>query len=294
VQGRFNAVVVTVTKIEPEVSKSIADVATQLRSDVALERAKTQVRDLHDKIEDDRAGGASLEEAAQKEKLPIVTYDAVDRSGRDPSGKPVINAPRGADVIANAFSSDVGVDNDPIDADGGYVWYDVAAIAPAHDRSLDEVKTEAEQRWRDAQIASIVKTKASELLDKLNSGAPFDLVAAAEALSLQNATELKRGATSGGFSAKTTDAVFHTAKDAYNSGAGNDPGQWIVFRVTDIKTPARDPASAGAKQVADTVQKQLADDMMGQYVARMESDFGTTINPTVLAQALGNGAPDTN
>ena len=123
-----------------------------MRNDIALERARTQVQDLHDKIEDDRAGGSTLEEAAAKEKLPVVTFD-VDRSGRDPDGKPVVKIPHGAEVIGAAFASDVGVDNDPIDADGGYVWYDVAAITPAHDRTLDEVKAEVEQHWRNDEIA---------------------------------------------------------------------------------------------------------------------------------------------
>ena len=67
--------------------QSLADATPQLRNQIALDRAKTHVHDLHDKIEDDRAGGATLEQAAQKEKLPLVTFN-VDRSGRDPDGKP--------------------------------------------------------------------------------------------------------------------------------------------------------------------------------------------------------------
>ena len=48
------------------------------------------VQDVHNKIEDERAGGASLEDVAQKLKLPVVSYDAVDRSGHDPNGKVAI------------------------------------------------------------------------------------------------------------------------------------------------------------------------------------------------------------
>ena len=46
-------------------TKPFAEVSGQLRNEIALERAKTQVQDLHDKIEDDRAGGATLEQAAE-------------------------------------------------------------------------------------------------------------------------------------------------------------------------------------------------------------------------------------
>ena len=88
VQGRFGAVIVTVTKIEPEEGKSLADVTPQIRKEIATDRAKGDVRSLHEKIEDERAGGASLPQIAEKLKLPVVTYD-VDRSGRDPNGKVV-------------------------------------------------------------------------------------------------------------------------------------------------------------------------------------------------------------
>ena len=58
--------IVTVTKIDPEQTKPLADVTAQIRNDIAAERAKSQVQALHDQIEDARAGGSSLEEAAQK------------------------------------------------------------------------------------------------------------------------------------------------------------------------------------------------------------------------------------
>ncbi len=112
VKGRFGAVIVTVLKIEPEATKSLAELTPQLRSDIATERAKAEVQSLHDKIEDARAGGSSLEDAAQKLKLPVVNYD-IDRSGRDPNGK-VVNLPHSGELVSAVFASDVGVDNDPI------------------------------------------------------------------------------------------------------------------------------------------------------------------------------------
>ena len=135
VQGRFGAVIVTVTKIEPEEGKSLADVTPQIRKEIATDRAKGDVRSLHEKIEDERAGGASLPQTAEKLKLPVVTYD-VDRSGRDPNGK-VVNFPHAGQVIPAAFNTEVGADNDPLEAEGGYVWYNVAgdhALARSHAR----------------------------------------------------------------------------------------------------------------------------------------------------------------
>ncbi len=158
VQTQFGAVLVTALKIEPSTTESLAAAAPALRNEIALDRAKKEVQDIHDKIEDDRAGGATLEEAAQKEKLPVTTFD-VDRSGRDAQGKPAADISHGAEIVGGAFASDVGVDNDPIEVDGGYIWYDVAAITPARDRNLDEVKSQVAQRWHDDQVELAAKDR---------------------------------------------------------------------------------------------------------------------------------------
>ena len=77
------------------------------------------------------------------------------------------NIPRGLDVVSQAFNSDVGVDNDPIQFNGGYVWYDVLGITPSRERNLDEVKDQVEARWREDQISTRLRAKATEIVQKL-------------------------------------------------------------------------------------------------------------------------------
>jgi peptidyl-prolyl cis-trans isomerase D len=294
VQGRFGPVLVTAIKILPEEDKTLAEVAPLIRSRLAEERAKSEVQDIHDKMEDDRAGGATVEEAAQKLKLPIVTYDALDRSGHDPSGNPVTNLAHADEVISAAFATDVGVDNDPIEADGGYIWYDVTGITPARDRNLDEVKGQVEQHWRDDEIASRLKAKAADLLDKLKNGNPFDSLAAANGLKIENAADLTREKPSAALSANVLATIFHTAKDTFASAQGDKPSQWVVFRVTDVKTPSLNTNSDQAKRADQTLQTQLSGDILGQYMTWLEGDLGTSINQAAVAQATGGNGSDTN
>jgi peptidyl-prolyl cis-trans isomerase D len=291
IEGRFGVVIVTVLQIEPGETKPLAVVAPFIRNDIALERAKTQVQDVHDKIEDARAGGSTLQEAADKLHLPAVTLD-VDRSGRDPSGKPITMADAG-DVINAAFNNDVGVDTYPIETGGGYVWYEVQGVTPARDRTLDEVKGEVEQRWRDDQIAKRLESKAADLLDKAKNGNPFDALAASVGVKVDKATGLKRGITPPpGISAKAVDAVFQTAKDAFGSSVGDKPTEWFVFRVTDVNTPPLDPKSTDGKKLEQLLQSTMSNDLFGQYVGWFENQLGTTVNQAALAQALGNSGPD--
>ena len=292
VQGRFGAVIATVSKIEPEEGKSLAEVTPQIRTEIATERAKADVRTLHEKIEDERAGGASLPQIAEKLKLPVTTYE-VDRSGREPNGK-VANFPNAGRIIPAAFNSDVGADNDPLDVEGGYLWYNVAAITPSRDRTLDQVKDQVEARWRDDEIAARLKAKAAEILDKLKAGTPFDAAAAAAGLKVQTADKLTRGKPEAGVSPRVSAAVFRTAKDAFGSAEADQPTEWVVFRVTDITTPKFDAASPDMKRIAELLKKQESDEILEQYLAWLQNDLGTSVNQAALAQALGNSGPDTN
>jgi peptidyl-prolyl cis-trans isomerase D len=291
VEGRFGAVLVTVLQIEPANTKPLSVVAPFIRNDIAQQRAKTQILDIHDKVEDARAGGATLPEVAQKLKLSAVTVE-VDRSGRDPSGKLVTNLPDANQVVSAAFANDVGVDTYPIETSGGYVWYEVQGVTPARDRTLDEVKGEVEQRWRDDQIAKRLQDKAADLLDKAKNGNPFDALASGAGVKLEKAAGLKRGTTPSGISAKVVDAVFHTADNAFGSSAGDKPTEWVVFRVTDVKTPALDPNSADGKKLEQILQNAMSNDLFSQYVGWFESELGTTIDQAALSQAIGNSAPE--
>jgi peptidyl-prolyl cis-trans isomerase D len=286
VQGRFGYALVKVGKIEPGVEASYESVAPDLKRQIATQRARTKVAELHDKMEDERGGGAGVIEAAQKLGLTAVAIDAVDRSGRLPGGQLVANIPRGLDVVSQAFSSDVGVDNDPIQFNGGYVWYDVLGITPSRERSLEEVKDQVETRWRDDQVANRLKTKAAEMVQKLEQGGNLADVAAAAGTKVETAAGLRRDASPPGVPTSAVTAAFRTAKDGVGqTGAGGN--EWIVFRVTDVSVPPVDLASDDIKKLKETLQRGLTDEQLAQYVTRLETDIGTTINQAAFAQVTG-------
>jgi peptidyl-prolyl cis-trans isomerase D len=287
VQGRFGVAVVKIDKIEPGVEPSYESVASDLKKEIAMERARKSVADLRDKMEDERGGGASVIEAAQKLGLAAVTVDAVDRSGRLPNGQLVANIPRGLDVVSQAFGSDVGVDNDPIQFNNGYVWYDVLGITPSRERSLDEVKDQVEARWRDDQIASRLRAKATEMVQKLEQGGKFADEAANAGLKVETAAGFRREAALPGVPAAAVTAAFRTAKDGVGQAAGAGANEWIVFRVTDVSVPPVDLASDEMKKLKETLQRGLTDELVAQYVTKLETDIGTSINQAVFAQVTG-------
>ncbi len=291
IKGRFGPVLVQVLKIEPEQVRSFDQVAGELKQELAAARAKTEIFDVYNKIEDARAEGKSLAEAAAALKLEARTLEAVDRSGRDPTGTPV-NIPNAQQVLAAAFSTDVGVERDPLQVQDGYIWFDVLGITPSRERPLDEVKDQVEARWREQEIATRLDTKATEILDKLKAGSTLAETAAANHLKVESLTDLKRGAASGPLSATAVDAVFRTAKDAAGKAEAAQPAEQVVFRVTDITVPNLDMASEDTKRMVATLNRGLSEDILGEYIARLESETGVTINQSALNQVVGGAAED--
>ncbi len=289
VQGRFGTVLVQVTKIEPEVTKPLAEVFADLRKQVAADRARAELLDVHDKIEDERLGGVNLIDAAKKLNLELRTIEAVDRSGRDAAGNPVSNLPQGIDLLSAIFSADVGLDNDPLNLPrgGGYVWFEVVSSQPARDRTFDEVKDDIEKRWRNDEIASRLRTKAEDVMGKLKSGTPFNEVAASLNVKPEWRPGIKRGTTPAGIPARAVDLIFRTPKDGFDTVDGASPTERIVFRVTEINAPPLDPKSAETKRISDTINKAMSDDLIAQYVNKLEAQIGVTINQAALNQITG-------
>lgn len=287
VKGALVTALLKVTKVESGANPSYESLADVIKREIAMERARAQIQDLHNKIEDERGGGANIAEAAQKLGLKAITIEAVDRSGRGPDGKPVTGLPQGIDVVSPAFASNVGVENDSVQFNGGELWFDVLGVTPSRDRTLEEVKDQVEKRWRAEEISKRLQAKATEMVGKLEKGGKLDAEAAALGVKVETATAFKRDAEIKGVPERLIAAAFRTPKDGIGQTEGANGTDWIVFKVTDVITPTVDMASDDVKKLKETLERALSDEQIAQFVTKLESNVGTTINQQAFAVATG-------
>lgn len=291
IQGRLGIAIVKVQGIEPARTRPFEEVSAELKGEIAAERAKNELTATEEKVEDERLGGATLGDAARKFNLKPREIAAIDRNGKDPAGKEVADLPKGVDVLAAAFNADVHADNEPmrLPSNGGYVWFDVDQIMPARDRPLDEVKDEVAARWRSDEIATRLKAKATEMLDKIKAGTAFADVMAAEKLKVEWKPGIRRGNAQAGLSIPALTEVFRTPQDGVGTVEGASPTERMVFRVTEIKVPPLDPEAAETKRIDDTLKNRATDDLDTQYVVRLQNEIGVSINQSALSQVSGGG-----
>jgi len=170
----------------------------------------------------------------------------------------------------------------------------VSGITPERERTFDEVKEELEKRWRDDQLANVLRAKAVEMLDKLKAGTPFAEVAKAAGLKIDTKADIKRGAALPPLSVRAIDAIFRTAQDGYGTAEAATPGEQVVFRVTNITMPEIDAKSEEAVKLREALNRSFTEDVFGGYLAYLQRQVGVTINENALKQVVTGQNPNVN
>jgi len=286
VQGRFGPVLVRVTKIEPENVKPFEQVAAEVKREVALERARNTINEVHDAIEDLRAGAKPLADIAKEKGLPLVSIPAIDRTGRDKAGNPVPNLPERDALLTAVFTSDVGVDKEPLRTRaGGYVWYDVTGIEPARDKSFEEVRDAVAAQWRNEEVSRRLSDKARTLVERIDKGEPVEAIAAELGVPAQTATDLARNATQP-LSADVVARIFSTPVGKAASAPSGENGR-AVFKVTAATVPPFVTSSREASAIEERLRVALSEDLLAQYIAQIEKNIGVSVNQQNLRRAVG-------
>ena len=282
---QFGPVIVRVKSIIPSTVKPFKDVAEEVKREVSASRAGDKIQALHDKIEDLRVSGKSILEAAKAVGLTGRTIDAVDAQGRDPKGAPV-NLPDAADLIRSAFASDVGLDEAPLETkDGGFVWFDITKIDPAHDLTFEEAKPEVEKQWRAEQVDKALAGKADDLVKEISAGGNIASVAKSAGAEVKTATDVHRAEQSS-LPESVVAAIFREPADGEGSAA--TPDGRVVFKITANRTPPVDFADARVKGMASELGNSTRDSLLDQYVGALRRKLGVAVHQDVLQSAEGS------
>lgn len=288
IPGAFGSALVHVVKIDPAQQKPFDEVKEQLRTEIATERARRELLDKHDAVEDERASGSTLAELTQKLGLTLETIDAVDRSGRDPTGAEIVAIPGRGEVVAGAFSGRPGIETDAVQLpqNGGYVWYDIVEVTPSRERPFDEVQDLVRARWTEDETVKAVEAKAKALLEAAQGGQSLADVAKGAGLEVKTADALQRGRAAGDFSTDTLNRIFDAKVGTVASAAGASPNERVLFQVTKATVPPAGPSDA---MMSAQLGEQMEGDLLNQYVDALRKRFGVSVNERSFQLAVGGG-----
>ena len=120
------------TEIQPGKTPSFDEVKGRIRDRLASRRAPTEIRSMHDQVDDNRLGRQDhLKKSVQAARRDL-QKDRLDRAQRQSSRRQAraFESPDQLDhLVSTAYGSSVGVENEVIElTDGGYAWVRVLGV----------------------------------------------------------------------------------------------------------------------------------------------------------------------
>ena len=235
-----------------------------MKRQVSASRAGDKIQAMHDKIEDARVSGKSLIEAAKAVGLTAQSIPAVDAQGEDPKGAPV-NLPDKTELLRAAFASDVGVDEAPLHTkDGGFVWFMITKIDPAHDLTFEEAKPEVETamaRRGGRQGARRQGGRSGQAAQRRSERRATSRRAPARRRNRPPTSTATSKPACRRRSWPRSSASLPTAR-----GRRPTPDGRMVFKITADRTPPVDFADARVKAMASQLDASTRESLLDQYV----------------------------
>ncbi|MGB5215291.1 MAG: SurA N-terminal domain-containing protein [Anderseniella sp.] len=290
VKSRFSTVLLKAKIVGSSGAKSLDEMRDELSTAVRAAKARDQLLDLHDKFEDARASGASLEEAAAEIGIKVANVGPVALDGTDKDGKAVV-VPGHSSSLATAFDTEIGLEISPLtDGDDGFTWLETRDIVETAVPAFNDIKDKVADTWQTREAASATRKKAEELVAKLRSGTPIADLAKTENTEVRTVNGVRRNQNNAAFNAADVAALFSVAEDGKTFSIANDGKSAKIIASTPVLGTGFNSDSEEAKAIRQVLETNLSNDLYAEYVNALQEQIGVTINDSVWAR-LASGAP---
>lgn len=283
VQGPLGWVIMHVRKIEAEKLAELDTVKEELRAALELEIARDQVYDIQNAIHDERAGGASLEDVAERYNLTVRHIAGVTADGRTRGGD-AVELPDLPDLLRLVYEIGIGEMAPPQQTDDGYYWVDVVNIDPPHLKPLDEVRDQVVKLWREQTRDAALIERAEALTARANKGESFDAIAAELGRAVLTAPGMRRHAQSDTFSRQAVVKAFAAPEGGVVWGPLGLGDGLVLMQIRDVIEPELDPASEIYAKARENVLDSIRADMIQTFITGYQNELGYDVNARLVRQ----------
>jgi peptidyl-prolyl cis-trans isomerase D len=286
IQGPFGYFVFDVTNAVAAGAPPFAQVKDQLKQDLQLQKAQSDVNQDVDNVQDALAGQTPLDKLPGNLGLTAVE-GTLDANGNtlDGTPAPIPGGPKlAAAVVKAVFAAHPG---DPAQLitgpDNSYFAFTVDKITPPAAKPYDQVKTQVASDWRQDATSRAAEQKAAALLQAVNAGQTLDAAASAAGESIAITPPITRGAQPPANIPQAMIPVLFGMKQG-DATMQQTPDGFLVAVLTKIQLP--DPAQLPQQYQAlqDALAKSLQNDVTESFLAGLQTREHVTVDPKLFAQ----------
>jgi peptidyl-prolyl cis-trans isomerase D len=287
IKSAFGWQVFRVAKVTPGASRSLDEVKTEVRANVARERAIDQVYTRANKLDDALSAGTKLEDLPGDLGVAAVA-GTLDAQGNTPQGQPapIPGSPalRQA-IITAAFALPKGEPAHMTEGpDQSYYALQVDDLIEPKLKPLAEIEAQVREDYERDRRRHEQETVAAKLLAATKAGGSLEDAATVAGLRVEKTPPVGRSTPTEGVARELVEPLFRLKQG--ETTMVETPEGFIVARLAEVTSP--DPAAdpAGAAQMREALTQALKQDVDVVFASILRDRAQPRINRTQLDSAI--------
>ena len=272
--------------VQPGPVRPLEEVADQIRSDLARERANVLFSEAMERIDEALAAGSSLGEIADIVGAPLISLEGVDQNGVTRQGLPVSLIAGLPDALAQAFRLPEDEITSRFDSADGIVLISPRRVIEAFTPEFDDMRDQVRQILLAERTSGAVQTALDDKIDAIRSGRLSFEEAAAAAGTVAEALPEPVSRLSGeaaGIPGPLLQAVFGAAQDEVISLPTGDNRLFVILQVTSIAAPSPEAMQEVSMRTVAELTTMLESDFRQALDDELRRSVRLRENPAALA-----------
>ena len=248
--------------------KPLDEVKSQIEPLLKQQKASQASQQETEQLLSDARNTGSLEKAAAKKGLQVITTDFVDSKALLPG---IGSDPQ---FMSTAFAQEQNAPPDQAKLHQGYAIYQVTAIKPPSTPTFEEIRGRVEQEFKNERATQLLSQKTQELSDRAK--ADHDLKKAAKELGAAYETSdfvPPDGQVPDIGSMTGSAAVAFTLKPGEISGPVNTGTTGAVLAVKERQAPAEQDYVAKKDQIRDSALQQQQAEIFNLFLGNLRESM---------------------
>jgi peptidyl-prolyl cis-trans isomerase D len=258
------------------------EVAEALRLELKIERASEATYELSNRFEDERAGGADLEEAGAGLGIDTHALGPVDVRGYGPDGEVVDGLPTVVDFLQRSFASEAGVESELVEAAGNIFYaFRVDEVTPSALKPLDAVRERVVEAWREERKRELAGEIAEALAERAKSTGSLAEAVAERGLEVNRTEGFTRDGRGLELALASTviEAIFDLEPGAVTGALANGAGRYAVAELVEVVAADETGGGEGPDGLAMRLRSSYETDLLIRYDESLRRKYGVRVYP---------------
>lgn len=270
-----------IAAIQPERVVPFEELREQIENSLKIERVGDVLYRLSTALEDEVAGGATLEAAAATLNVEVRKTGLVDIQGMGKDGKPVEGLPDG-EFLNTLFVTEINEQSAMGQIpDGSYYIVRGDEIVPSALRPVAEVKDEIVKGWQADQRREKTQNRALAIVERIENGEALSAIAAAEGIKVSESKPFTRRGE--GVESKLLTQILVGDMFRLQPGQASMAETGDGFVVAALKSiQAAGPSDS--RGMATLIGNQMTGDILRQFDAALQKEFGVDVDRAAVAR----------